>query len=89
MGESGRVRRNSSLPFQELEGRVVVVVPARRQMHQLDEVASFLWNQLREPRSARELARSLSEEFEVEPDRAERDVEAFLSELEKKGLTGP
>ena len=86
---SDRVRRNSALPFQELEGRIVIVVPARRQMHQLDDVASYLWNQLREPRSPGELARSLCEEFEVEPERAEKDVAAFLEELEKKGLTQP
>ncbi len=85
-----RVRRDPALPFQELEGQVVIVVPSRRQMHQLDEVATFLWHQLKEPRSGHELVRSLCDEFEVELDRAEKDVAAFLSELEKKGLTrGP
>ena len=84
-GES-RLRRDRGLPFQELDGQVVVVVPARREMHELDEVATFLWRELGELRSEAELIESLCGEFEVERVRAEEDVRAFVSRLEEKGL---
>jgi hypothetical protein len=79
-------RRDSALPFQEIEGRAVVLVPGRRELHELDEVATFLWRELARPRSVEHLSRALCEEYDVEPETAEKDVRAFLALLREKGL---
>lgn len=89
MSPGKRFRRNDALPCQEIQGQAVIVCPARRELHQLDETATFLWNRLDRPRSAAELAEALCEEFEVDPERAERDTRAFLAELQRKGLAHP
>ena len=86
MDPEARYRRDGELPFQEIQGQAVVVSPARQELHQLDEVATFLWNRLERPCSVADLAGALCAEFEVDPERAERDVRAFLADLEKKGL---
>ncbi len=86
MSTESRYVRDPSLPFQEIEGQAVVVFPARREFHQMDEVATFLWNRLDRPRSAAEMARALCAEFEVDPDRAMKDILSFLDDLEQKGL---
>jgi hypothetical protein len=78
--------RDSKLPSQEIQGRTVIVVPARSEMHQLDEVGTFVWGELKTKRSAQELARALCGEFDVDPDQAEKDVDAFLRLLGEKGL---
>jgi hypothetical protein len=85
MAES-RLRRNTGLPFQELEGRVVVVAPARRETHQLDELGTFLWSRLAQSRSVGDLVEAVCEVYEVDAERADRDVRAFVAELEEKGL---
>jgi len=84
-----RYRRDDTLPCQEIQGEAVIVCPARRELHQLDPTATFLWNRLDRPRTAAELAEALCEEFEVTPEQAERDVRAFLADLERKGLAHP
>ncbi len=86
MSEKRRFRRDAALPFQEFEGQVVIVVPSRREMHQLDEAGTFLWNCLREARDVPELVEALCGEFEVDRDRAEKDVRAFVAEFGEKGL---
>jgi hypothetical protein len=86
MPSDARLRRDPKLPFQEIEGQAVVVVPARRELHQLDEVGTFVWNSLKEARSLLELADAVCGEFDVERDRAEEDLRAFLASLEEKGL---
>jgi len=83
---SDRFRRDTTLPFQEIQGQAVIVVPARRELHELDEAASFLWRQLAAARSVPDLVAALCGEFEVEADAAESDVRDFLKELEGKGL---
>ena len=60
--------------------------PALRELHELDEVATFLWAQLAKERSVADLVAALSGEFEVEAGTAETDVREFLSDLEAKGL---
>ena len=86
MPEEVRWRRDVRLPFQEIQGQAVVVVPARRELHELDETATFLWSALAKDRSVADLVGALCEEFEVDPATAESDVREFLSSLEKKGL---
>lgn len=81
-----RLRRDNGLPFQEIQGRTVVLCPARREVHELDEVGTFVWSRLREPRTLADLVESLCDEFEVEPARAREDLRIFLSELKDKGL---
>jgi len=78
--------RNPKLPSQEIQGQVVIVVPAQSEMHQLDEVGSFLWGELGIRRSAQELVRAVCEEFDVDPSQAEKDIGAFLAALDDKGL---
>ena len=86
MAEEPRFRRDGRLAHQEVQGQAVVVVPARREIHELDETATFLWSVLAKDRDVPELVEALCGEFEVEPDLADRDVRAFLAELEGKGL---
>ena len=81
-----RYQRDARLPFQEIQGLAVVVVPARRELHELDETATFLWSQLSLSRTVAELTAALCAEFDVDPDVAEADVLDFLRALEEKGL---
>jgi hypothetical protein len=86
MTREPKFRQDIRLPFQKVEGQAVIVIPARSEVHVLDEVASFLWTELRTPRSAPELAKGVFEEFDVDLIQAERDVRAFLETLLEKGL---
>jgi hypothetical protein len=86
MPDEARWRRDAKLPFQEIQGQAVVVVPARRELHQLDETATFLWGALSKESTVADLAAALCGEFEVDEATAEKDVRAFLESLEEKGL---
>ncbi len=83
---SDRYVRDSRLPYAEIQGEMVVVVPARREMHQFDEVATFLWAALQVPCTFEGLVEALCGEFDVEGPVATADVREFLKDLEGKGL---
>jgi hypothetical protein len=84
-----RLRRDPHLPFQEIEGRVVIVSPARREVHELDEVGTFLWNELEEPRTLSQLVEAVCRTYDVEAGRAVRDIRGFLDLLEERRLLSP
>lgn len=86
MGRDPRFRRDSRLPSQEIEGQVILVVPSKNELHQLDEVGSFLWGELERDRTAEDLAQAVCEEFDVDPIQADKDVRAFLEALGERGL---
>lgn len=81
-----RIRRDNDLPFQEIEGRTVVLCPSRREVHELDEVGTLVWDRLRQTCTLEDLVEAVCGEFEVEPGRAREDIREFLDDLHRKGL---
>jgi len=86
MGTEKHFRQDARLPSQEISGQSVIVVPAKSELHLLDEVGTFLWIELRRSRSPKELVASVRDEFEVGLEQAQRDVDDFLAMLLEKGL---
>ena len=52
----------------------------------LDEVGTFIWQQLKTSTSGNSLAQSIISEFEVDPEIAKNDLQGFLSKLLENGL---
>lgn len=75
-----------NLPWREVDGRVVVLSPRAGTIHELNPVASFLWRHADGKTSSAEIARKLSEAFDVESVTAVGDATQFFSELEKLAL---
>lgn len=77
-----------------IEGAAFVVSVDLQQMFELNEVGTFIWDTLSTPASLDEIAASVSDEFDVPPDQARRDTEAFLGSLLERSVvelerTGP
>jgi hypothetical protein len=53
----------------------------------LNEVGTFVWNRLSEaPSAVAELAKSVSETFDVSAEQASNDIAALFEDLQKQGL---
>lgn len=79
-------RHIALLPWREIDGRSVVMNPKRGEVHELDEVATFLWKQADGTRSVEDIAQTLAAEFEVDASVALSDAQEFFSSLEALGL---
>jgi hypothetical protein len=71
---------------QVVEGEVVLLDLHGRQLVGLNRVGSFVFGLLDGVRTVSALAAAVAERFAVEPDRAERDVAAFLVEMRRRGF---
>lgn len=83
------IRRVDGLPFQSIDGRVLVVVPRQKEVHQLNETASRVWMLLEEARTLDGLVDALAVEYDAESAAIRRDLEASLDEMRRKGLVVP
>jgi hypothetical protein len=53
---------------------------------QLNETAAFIWEQLKKPRTLRELTEAVSAEYDISTEQAAGDVDDFISDLEKQNM---
>ena len=71
----------------ELEGQEMVLLHLESmQYYSLNLTGMRIWQGLKQGLSLQEISRRLQTEFEVEADRAERSVLAFVAELSERHL---
>jgi Coenzyme PQQ synthesis protein D (PqqD) len=68
------------------EGEVAILNLRRGTYYGLDAVGTRVWNLLQEPGTVREIRNVLLNEYDVEPERCERDLLALLQKLADEGL---
>jgi hypothetical protein len=52
-------------------------------LYRLNVTGAFIWNAIDGQKSIAEIARLVADEFEVDPDEAERDTMEFITAIEK------
>ena len=70
----------------DLAGEAVILNLESGVYYSLDEVGAYIWSLIQEPRTVNEIQDAILEEYEVEPDRCERDIMALLEKLVDAGL---
>lgn len=69
-----------------VEGEAVIVLPESGQVGILNEVGTKVWELADGRRSLEEIVAAVVEEFEVTPEQARQDVDAFVRELVEKEM---
>ena len=69
-----------------LDDEVVILGYQSGVYYGLDLVGLFVWDLLQAPRKVSDICHAVIEEYDVQPEDCERDILAFLAELETKQL---
>ena len=80
------VVHTENLLTSELDGETVLMSLARPSYYGLDATGQRIWMLIAQPRRVAEVCAQLIEEYAVERSICERQVCAFLTELNKEGL---
>ena len=70
----------------EVNGEMLVLDSRAELIHQLNPTASFIWQQAQSGSPAEAIAAGLAEEYDVDPETAQRDVAATLARLKELNL---
>jgi len=70
----------------ELAGETVILNLGSGMYYGLDPVGARIWELLQEPRKVDEIRDLILAEYEVEPERCERDLITLLEQLTEQGL---
>ena len=89
--ESRFARKEDQLVCRHIAGETIIV-PIRgkladlQRIYVLDPVGETIWEQLDGSNTLAEVLEHILQTYDVEPERAEADLEAFVSELVEVGL---
>ncbi len=78
--------REDGVAWQEIDGELVILDLVGSAYLTTNRAGALLAHALREERSAADLSDVLVREFDIDADRAETDVAAFVAQLDAKGL---
>ena len=70
----------------DLGGEVAILDLKAGVYYGLDAVGAQIWSLIQEPRTVNEIRNILLEEYEVEPERCERDLLVLLQRLADEGI---
>lgn len=86
MSETMQPTIPSSVFWSETEDGVVVVDPVNGDVRAFNGVGSEVWQGLSQKSTVAQIERGLMGAYGISAEIAKRDVSAFLSELDKRGL---
>jgi hypothetical protein len=78
--------RTSDLPWRDIDGEVIALDLGSDTYLQANSAGTVIWSMLADGATVSELVTRLVSEFEVEPERARRDVQVFVGKLDAAGL---
>ncbi len=78
--------KRANRPWQEMNGRALVLDPERASAHELNSTATFIWQKLETAQDLEQLTSLLAAEYDIEPTLARVDLLAHLNELQAKRL---
>ncbi|MBI5494844.1 MAG: PqqD family protein [Deltaproteobacteria bacterium] len=81
-----RPRAAARCAWQAVEGEAVVIDLETRRVLGLNRTGSLVWSRMDGRRTVAELSQDVAAAFQVAPETASRDVEAFLAPLVARGL---
>ena len=86
---TGPLNRRDDLMLRRVQNELLLLDMESKQIHQLNETASFIWDMWNQIPDTREIARLLAQRFEVEEHVALSDVSGLIDKLrELKLLVG-
>jgi hypothetical protein len=86
MSEGSLPRPVEDVVFRELDGEVVLVHLGTDRIYALNETGARFWEMLAAGRDRSAIREQLLEEFAVEPDELDREIEMLVTELAGAGL---
>lgn len=85
MSEPRYLMHATGVASRVIAGEAVVVVPSRSEVHVLNETGSAAWALIDGTRTCGQIAHEMADRYSETGDRAARDMEQFLADLESRG----
>jgi hypothetical protein len=80
------VAKSPQASWQIIENEIFIVTSKNSMLHTSNKVGVRIWELINGKRKIKEIARNISEEFDVDYETAEKDLLEFINKLSEKGM---
>lgn len=78
--------KRAARPWQEMNGRALILDPEKSAAHELNVTATFIWRLLDSPQEFDSMINLICKEFDVSVEIARADLTSCLDEMKSKRL---
>lgn len=86
LSKSSKISHKRNLAWRIIDGEAIIVTSKDSSIHSLNRVGTRIWELCDGKRTAGDISKIISEEFEVTSEKAFKDIEEFLGALSSKGI---
>lgn len=80
------LKQSSAIHSKKIGDEVVLLEPNKKYIRQLNQTASFLWDQLSKEKTIEELVNALKAKFKVDQKQAKKDVTSWVKDYLRQGF---
>ncbi|MFC2061572.1 PqqD family protein [Elusimicrobiota bacterium] len=77
---------NKDIVVRSIDGLYYIVDPSRQMLHSLNETGTAIFEQMKKGAVAEDIIKYICEQFEVEKEQAEKDLNELIAEFKKKKI---
>ena len=81
-----RIGRDSKTASRIIDSEAIVLTPLDSKIHSVNEVGTRIWELLAEKPTVEKVLSTICDEFEVDRDIAQKDINEFLNNLIDRGM---
>jgi aminopeptidase C len=78
--------RNKEFPWQTLSDETLIIDAKNHHSFELNELGSFVWNQMDGHKNLKEILQNILETYDVEEETARQDLNFLLNVMQQDGL---
>lgn len=86
MDHSSLVAASKDSVSTQLDGEEVILNMTSGRYFGLNDVGALVWGKLKDPVSVGELSKAIQDEYDVEAEQCDKDLDGLLEQLIEKGL---
>lgn len=80
------VARSPEAAWRVIDGEALIITPRESVLHSLNPVGTSIWEHADGRLKVAEIVEAIVDEFDVDPARAQEDVDGFINELSGQGM---
>ena len=85
--KKNKIERVENVAQRLFEEQMLVITPKDSLLHRFNEVGTFIWQILEQPKTVEEICKKVKEHFEdADDEQVFKDVTGFVAKLEEKKL---
>lgn len=70
--------RKNAVYSKKIDHQVIILEKDKKHIRQLNETASFLWEQVTKPKTIDQLTKSITNKFKIDKNQAKQDVNSWV-----------